>query len=110
MAASAGDFCSVYITCANRDEALRIARVLVEERAAACANVLGEVTSVYRWQGAIAEDVEIALLVKTRKDLFERLQALVVAHHSYECPCIVAFPLELGFEGYLAWIRAETGG
>ncbi len=100
---------SVYITAGGRDEALAIGRALVGERLAACANVFDGVTSVYWWQGAVEEDSEAVLIVKTRAELVERLVERVKALHSYDCPCVVALPIEAGNPDYLAWIGAETG-
>ena len=98
-----------YITAADRDEALRIATVLVEERLAACANILDGMTSVYRWQGEIQQGREVSLIVKTRADLIEPLKRRVCDIHSYAVPCIVAWPIAEGHEPFLDWVRHETG-
>lgn len=98
----------IYVTAETAEEARRIARVLVEERLAACANVLGPVTSYYWWQDALQEDSEAVLVAKTREDLVERLVERVVALHNYECPCVVALPIESGNPAFLDWIAAET--
>ena len=103
-------YVSVYMTAASADEAERIAEILVGERLAACVNILGSINSVYRWQGAVQREVEVAMLAKTRAALFDALSARVRALHSYETPCIVAWPVEAGDAGYMAWISAETGG
>jgi periplasmic divalent cation tolerance protein len=100
--------CSCYITAGSREEALRIARALVEERLAACANLIEGVTSIYRWEGAIQQDAEVALLAKTRSDLVPRLTERVVEMHSYDCPCVVALPIEGGNQAFLDWIADET--
>lgn len=97
-----------YITAGSRDEALAIGRALVEERLAACANVIDGVASIYWWAGAIEQGREAVLIVKTRADRIERLSARVRALHSYECPCVVAVPIVGGNPDYLEWIRAET--
>ena len=98
----------VYVTTGSRDEALAIGRVLVESRLAACANVLAGTTSVYRWQGAIAEDDETSLIVKTQAHLVEAVTEKIKAVHSYDCPCVVALPIEGGNPEFLAWIETET--
>jgi len=98
----------IYITTSSRDEALRIGRTVVADRLAACANVLPGVTSVYRWQGEVQEDVETALILKTRSDLVERLTARVKELHSYDCPCVVALPITDGNPDFLQWIAEET--
>lgn len=99
-------FC--YITAADRAEALRLAEVLIDERLAACANVLDGMTSVYRWQGRIERAAEAVLIVKTTAALVPRLVERVNALHSYECPCLVALPIEDGNPAFLEWIAAET--
>lgn len=98
----------VYITAANKDEALRLARTLVDERLAACGNVLEGMTSVYRWRGAIETENEVVLLVKTRTELVPRVIARVREMHSYEVPCAVSWSLTGGNPDYLDWIAAET--
>src|SRR5262249_35102299 len=98
---------SVYITAPNQDVALRIARTLVEERLAACVNILGPVTSVYRWEGKIEQEGEIALIAKTSTERLDELTARVKAVHPYQVPCIVAWPIEAGYGPYLDWISDE---
>src|SRR5437868_2654585 len=102
------DVLFVYITTGSRDEALSIGRTLVEEGLAACANVLGEMTSIYRWQGEVEQGAEAVLIAKTRSERFDALAARVVELHSYELPCIVALPVAIGHVPYLDWIRAES--
>jgi periplasmic divalent cation tolerance protein len=98
----------VYMTTPNQEEALKLARLLVEERLAACANVLGAVTSVYWWDGKLNEDGEVALIVKTRAALVDALTERVRAVHPYECPCVVALPIDGGNAAFLDWISAEA--
>ncbi len=99
-----------YVTAPSRDDALRIGRTLVAERLAACANVLDGMTSVYQWQGAVEEADEAVLILKTRMELVERMTARVKQLHSYQCPCVVAWPIVAGNADYLQWISRETGG
>ena len=105
--AVAVSFC--YVTAGSREEALAIGRVVVEERLAACANVLDGMISLYWWQGALERADEAALILKTRAELVERLTARVRELHSYECPCVVALPIDAGNPAYLDWIVRETG-
>lgn len=98
----------VYVTAPNRDEALALARSVVGERLAACANVLGDITSVYWWDGKLNEDAEVALVLKTRAERVEALTARLRQLHSYSCPCVVALPITAGNPDFLAWIGAET--
>ena len=97
-----------YVTAGSRDEALAIGRTVVEERLAACANVLDGMTSLYWWRGVLEQAGEAALILKTRAELVERLAARIKELHSYECPCVVALPIAAGNPDYLAWIAAET--
>ncbi len=101
-------YISVYMTAASRDEAERIAAALVESRLAACVNVLGEIRSVYRWEDAIRRDAEVAFIAKTRAALFDALAARVREMHSYDVPCIVAWPIAAADAAYLDWIGQET--
>lgn len=98
----------IYVTASNHEEALRLGRTLVEERLAACANLLGPITSVYRWEGRVNQDDEVALVLKTRADLADRLIDRARALHSYSCPCVVALPITAGNPAFLEWIGTET--
>lgn len=99
-----GDLIAVYMTAASKAEARRLARVLVEEKLAACVNVLGQIESVYRWKGRVENGSEVALIAKTRRSKLPKLIALVKDLHSYEVPCIVALPIKGGNKDFLAWI------
>lgn len=101
-------FCTVYVTTSNEAEAVAIAEALVGERLVACANVVPEIRSVYRWQGQIERDTEAALLCKTREELVARVAARVRELHSYDTPCVVVWPIVAGDAGYLAWLGEET--
>ena len=98
----------IYVTAESKDEALRIGRSLVEARLAACANILPPMTSVYRWEGAVQEDSEVALILKTRQELVESLTERIKELHSYDCPCVVALPIIGGNPDFLQWIDSET--
>jgi periplasmic divalent cation tolerance protein len=93
-----------YVTTADEDEARRIAKALVEERLAACVNILGRIESVYHWEGEVQSSTEVALLAKTTEACFDVLAARVRELHSYELPCIVAVPLAQGEAAFLNWI------
>ena len=92
----------------DRDSAEKLARALVEGRFAACANILGDATSVYRWQGALETAREVPVLIKARADRYDELESAIRTHHPYELPEIVAVPITRGLPGYLDWVRAET--
>jgi periplasmic divalent cation tolerance protein len=99
---------TVYATFASNEEARRIARILVEERLAACANVLGGCHSLYRWQGAIEESEEVAALFKTRADRAEALIARLTGLHSYDVPAAVVWPISRAWPPYASWVEAEA--
>lgn len=100
----------IYVTVPSADEAARIGRALIEARLAACANVIGPVRSIFRWQGAVRDDSEYILIAKTRRANVDALTARTVELHSYTLPCVVAMPIEGGNAPFLEWIAAETGG
>jgi periplasmic divalent cation tolerance protein len=102
--------CLAYVTTASRDEALRIGRAMVEDRLAACANLIDPMTSIYRWQGKIEEGRECVLILKTELALIDALTARVKALHSYTVPCVVAWPIAAGNADFLRWIGDETLG
>jgi periplasmic divalent cation tolerance protein len=98
----------VMITAPDAGCAERLARTLVDERLAACVNVLAGVRSFYRWEGVVQEDAELILLAKTRKDLSEALAARVKELHPYELPEVLELGAAGGSPAYLDWIRTET--
>ena len=95
-------------TTASREESEAIARTVVEERLAACVQVDGPITSVYRWEGRIETAAEWRCVMKTRVALWPALAARVRQLHSYQTPEIVALPIESGDAAYLAWLVEET--
>jgi periplasmic divalent cation tolerance protein len=99
---------TVYVTCASRSQATDIGRTLVQERLAACANVLPGMFSHFVWEGVLQRDREYALLLKTRATLFRALEARVRELHSYDVPCIVAWPLAAASEPYARWVEEQT--
>lgn len=92
----------------DRETALRLARALIEQRLAACVNVLGGCASVYRWDGAVQESAEVPVLIKTRAARYPEVEARIRELHPYELPEIVAVPIVHGFPDYLEWIAKET--
>jgi periplasmic divalent cation tolerance protein len=101
----------VLITAGSAEEATAIARALVEERLAACTNVVPGIRSIYRWEGAVHDDPEVLLVVKTRANRFEALARRVEELHSYDVPEVIALPLMAGATRYLAWLdeAVDTG-
>ena len=98
----------IYLTASSREEASRIARTLVEEKLVACANILGEGASIYRWQGKVEEAMEAFVIAKTRKDLADKAIKRIQELHSYDVPCAVAYDMAAGLPPYLKWIDDET--
>ena len=95
-------------TCPDAATAARIAAALVDERLAACVNVLPGVESVYRWEGRVERASEVLLLIKSTRDRLQALTARVVELHPYELPELVAVDIAGGLPGYLAWIADAT--
>jgi periplasmic divalent cation tolerance protein len=85
-----------------------LARTLVEERLAACVNIHGAMTSIYRWKGEVDREAERQLIIKTTRDRVPALEARIKALHSYELPEFVIVPIEGGSDAYLDWVRRET--
>jgi len=99
---------TVYATFPSEEEARRIARILVEERLAACANILGGCHSIYRWQGRIEEADEVAALFKTRADRSQALIGRLAELHSYEVPAAVVWPIERALPAYANWVAEQS--
>jgi periplasmic divalent cation tolerance protein len=102
------EYIEVHSTTASRDEADKICAAAVESRLAACAQVTSPIRSTYWWKGKIERAEEYFLMMKTTRDKFGALAALIRANHSYEVPDIVAVPILDGTADYLAWISSET--
>lgn len=103
----AGRYAMVYVTAPDADVARSIARIVLDARLAACAN-LAPIDSLYLWKGALEESRETLIVFKTRAALLPELFRRVRASHPYEVPCIVSYPMGPGWPGYLEWIDAET--
>jgi periplasmic divalent cation tolerance protein len=98
----------VYTTYPSIVEAEQAGRALVEQRLAACVNILPGMVSLYRWEGAIERGEEVVMIIKTRGSLAEDVRAAVKAGHSYTTPAILILPIESVDQTYLAWLMAET--
>lgn len=101
------DSYSLYIPCPSQAEAQKLAHALLEQRLIACANIISSISSLYHWQGEIAEEEETLLIAKTNAK--KRDQAIETAStlHPYDCPCVVATPLTHGHAPYFQWIEQE---
>ena len=100
-------YCLIYITTGDEAEARKIGKTLVEEKLAACVN-FRPIKSIFRWEGKIEEEGEMAMLVKTTAELADRVIERVKELHSYEVPCIVSLPIEKGNPDFLQWIEEST--
>lgn len=109
MIVPAQDVRLVMTTAGSREEAERIAHVLVEERVAACVNLVPGLTSIYRWKDAVETTDEILLLIKTTAENVEKVAAALGRIHSYELPEFLVLGPESGSQTYLEWIRETTG-
>ena len=102
------EFIVVFVTVPSEDEALRIARHVVENKLAACTNIVPGLRSIYRWKGEICDDGELLCIMKTKRVLFGKLKEAVKKIHSYEVAEIIAVQLADGSEDYLSWLAGET--
>ncbi|QQS49203.1 MAG: divalent-cation tolerance protein CutA [Acidobacteriota bacterium] len=98
----------VLTTVESREQAESIARLLVEDALAACVQIVGPVTSIYRWQGRVETAGELLLLIKTRSGIYPDLERKIRENHPYQTPEILALPVQSGFEGYLSWLIEST--
>jgi periplasmic divalent cation tolerance protein len=97
----------VLSSCDSEENAVALARTLVEQRLAACVNIIPGARSIYRWQGKIEDAAEWVLIIKTRRGLFDALREAIAKAHSYEVPEVLALPVVDGTEAYLAWLDRE---
>jgi periplasmic divalent cation tolerance protein len=100
---------SVYAIFADADEAERIGRTVVEERLAACINILGPIRSIYRWQGEVGSADEVAAILKTAHSGADALITRIAGLHSYEVPCIVTWPIDKVLASYADWVESSVG-
>jgi len=98
----------VISTLPDREHAEKLARVLIDQKLAACVNILPAATSVYRWQGKVETASETIVLIKTTMARYPALEAAIKTQHPYELPEIIAVPLVAGLPAYLAWVETET--
>jgi len=104
----AGGLVIIFVTAASEQEAASISRTLVEEGLVACANIIPQIRSLYRWEGKIWDEREALIIIKSREDLFERIRSRVKELHSYEVPEITAIKIDEGDSAYLQWIESVT--
>jgi periplasmic divalent cation tolerance protein len=100
----------VLSTCASEEEAEKLARQMVEQRLAACVNVLPRIQSYYRWQGKLESAGECLLIIKSSRERFDLLRSALEKAHSYDVPEIIALPVVEGAANYLNWLQANLAG
>ncbi|XDD54842.1 divalent-cation tolerance protein CutA [Leptospira sp. WS4.C2] len=99
------EFSTVYVTFSSEEEAKKIAKIVVTERLAACANIIKGMDSIYIWKEVLEESTEVVCLFKTTREKSELLMQRIKEIHSYETPCIVLWPIVSGNPDYLDWVR-----
>jgi periplasmic divalent cation tolerance protein len=104
------DYVHVLTTVGSAEEAERISAALVDRRLAACVQVIGPISSRYRWQGRVEEDREWQCLAKTEASRFPEVEATIREIHTYDEPEIIAVPIVAGSKGYLNWISENVRG
>jgi periplasmic divalent cation tolerance protein len=100
----------VVCTFGSAEEAASVGRTVVEEQLAACMNIVPGVRSIYVWEDELCDDEEVVALLKTTRDRFDALRDRIVALHSYDCPEVLALPVDAGHAGYLDWVAASVRG
>lgn len=100
----------VLVTCSSAEEAGKIATAIVEQRLAACANIVSGIRSIYRWEGKVQDDQETLVIIKTTRERFAAVRDAIQKLHSYSVPEIIALPIVEGSEKYLNWIQDSVPG
>ena len=103
-----GEYTMVITTCADKASAKQLANIIVQQRLAACAQLI-PIESVYVWEGEVCSEDETILLIKTKTALFDKLSAAIIENHSYEVPEIIKLPITGGHPDYLSWIDETIG-
>jgi len=98
----------VFVTCANKNQANKIAKALIKHKFAACVNLVNPVNSLFWWEKKVDSCKEVLLIIKTKKKLFRKLEKLVKSLHSYDVSEIIALPIIIGSKKYLDWINDST--
>lgn len=101
------EFIQVITTTDKKEDAERIARTLVDKRLAACVQIMGPITSIYRWKGKIETAGEWLCLIKSRQENYRAIERTILSLHAYETPEIIAVPVTAGSRDYFDWLRAE---
>jgi periplasmic divalent cation tolerance protein len=102
------EYIIILTTVPDEQEGRKMARLLVQDHLAACVTLSPASLSIYRWEGAITEEKEHILIIKTRRDLFPQIEKKIDENHPYDIPEIIAFPVVEGSRNYLDWVEEET--
>ena len=98
----------LYVTSKSEEEARKISNAVIEESLAACSNIIGEINSIFNWESRICNETEIAFLLKTSPKKTHALTQRIIELHSYEVPCIIEIPVNLGNKDFLQWVLDQT--
>ena len=98
----------IYVTYPDEASAQAVSKALLEARLVACANIFPAHRSLYWWEGEIADEAEVAVIYKTRRDRFEAVEAAIKERHPYDVPCIVSVPVEKAQQDFMGWVREQT--
>lgn len=101
-------YCIINCTTSNKKNSVEIAKHLIEQKLAACVNIVPNIISIYTWDGNICEGEEFLLIIKTRKRLFRKVEEAIISKHEYECPEIICTKIDRGNDKYLKWLKTET--
>ena len=108
MKKSVGHILVILVTTANKEEAVRIGKEMVDAKLAACANIILGVQSIYRWKGKVVKAQEALLILKSTRPRYRALEKAIKAMHTYETPEILALPVKVGLDQYIGWVCSET--
>ena len=108
MKALSGQVLVILVTAINQKEAVRIGEEMVNERLAACVNIIPRIQSIYRWKGKVIKAQEVLLILKSTRPRYRALEKAIRAMHTYEIPEIIALPVKGGLDQYIGWVRSET--
>lgn len=102
------EYVFLYITTPNKEEAQYLGKSLVEQKFAACVNIIPGMESIYHWEGKIESSEEVVIIVKTTKALEQEVIDFVKENHSYDCPCVVSLDINNGYHQFLKWLEEST--
>lgn len=102
------EYIQIFTTFEKKNQAKKIAEILLKEKIAGCIQIIGPVESIYTWRGKIEKQTEWLCFIKTRKNFFKKIEKIIKENHTYETPEIIAVPLNILSKEYLNWLKSET--